>query len=161
MRISPDGIALIKSFEGCKLEAYLCPAGVPTIGWGSTLRVRMGDKITQTEADRRVLDELARYEFAVEDAIARPPGVAAAKPTQNQFDAMVSLCYNIGPGHFRTSSVIRRFVQGDITGAAQAFLMWNKGRAEDGTLKVLPGLVKRRKAELAMFLGVQSTSENA
>jgi lysozyme len=156
MRTSLAGIALIKRFEGCRLEAYLCPADVPTIGYGSTFGVRMGDRITQEEAERRLRDDLVKFECAVEDALSVPVGSPAPKVTQNQFDAMVSLCYNIGPGNFRTSSVIRRFVRGDIAGAADAFLMWNKAGGQ-----ILPGLVKRRKAEVELFLGVQSMPEGA
>lgn len=156
MTTSTAGINLIKQFEGCKLEAYLCPAKVPTIGYGSTFGVRMGDRITQEEAERRLRKDLVKFECIVEDALTVPA-------SQNQFDAMVSLCYNIGPGNpklnmpgFLTSSVLRRFLAGDIAGAADAFLMWNKGGG-----RVLPGLVRRRKAERELFLSEAPRKENA
>lgn len=146
MHVSENGLALIKRFEGCKLDAYLCPAGVPTIGYGATSGVKLGDSITQEEADKRLTLELQEYEKYVMDALNTPPG-AVEDPTQPQFDAMVSLCYNIGPGHFRSSSVVRRFLMGDIEGAANAFCMWVKGGG-----KTLPGLVNRRQAEKELFL---------
>lgn len=151
MQTSPAGIALIKEFEGCRLEAYLCPAGVPTIGYGSTFGVQIGDKITQDDAERRLRMDLIKFEMEVEDALSLPPGSPARPVTQNQFDALVSLCYNIGPPRFRASTVIRKFCAGDIPGAAQAFLLWTKAGGKD-----IPGLVRRRKAEVALFLGVQS-----
>lgn len=153
MRISTEGLNnLIKRFESCRLDAYICPAGIPTIGWGATRGVKLGDKITQQQADDRLRNEVQEYEKSVDDALMTPPG-AAQDPTQHQFDAMVSLCYNIGQGHFRSSSVVRRFLAGDIEGAADAFLMWNKGGG-----KALPELVTRRKAEKDWFLSKGETS---
>ncbi len=96
MQISSAGINLLKRFEGCRLQAYLDSVNVPTIGYGSTKGVKMGDSITQDEAERRLrVDDLPVYEKAVND-ICGPIGTAPI-PTQEQFDAMVSLCYNVGP----------------------------------------------------------------
>lgn len=141
MKTSPEGIALIKRFEGCRLEAYICPANVWTIGYGHTgADVVKGLKITQETADILLRRDLFKFEAAVERA--------AGPAYQNQFDAMVSLCYNIGPAAFAKSSVARLHKNGQYASAAQAFLLWNKGGG-----KVLPGLVKRRTAERNLYLG--------
>ncbi len=145
MKTSKAGIELIKRWEGSKLTAYRCPAGVWTIGYGHTSaagepRVTEGMKISASEAERILAQDLATYEQAVDKAITRPM-------TQPQFDAMVSLCYNIGQGAFAGSSVARRFNEGNISGAADAFLMWTKAGGKE-----LQGLVNRRKDERAFFL---------
>jgi lysozyme len=141
MKTSPEGIALIKRFEGCRLEAYLCPANVWTIGYGHTgADVVKGLKVSQETADILLRRDLLKFEAAVERA--------AGPAYQNQFDAMVSLCYNIGPTAFAKSSVARLHKNGQYANAAQAFLLWNKGGG-----KVLPGLVKRRNAERNLYLG--------
>lgn len=148
MKTSRDGIDLIKRWEGCKLTAYPDPGtgGEPwTIGYGHTSaagdpKVYKGLKITQQEADDILVRDLVKYESAVQKALTR-------SATQPQFDAMVSLTYNIGPGSFAKSSVVKKFNKGDIPGAADAFLLWNKAGG-----KVMQGLVNRREAERAMFL---------
>ena len=145
MKTSRTGIDLIRKWEGCRLAAYRCPAGVWTIGYGHTSMagpptVTAGLKITQQEADDILVRDLVKYEAAVDRALTR-------SPTQPQFDACVSLCYNIGQGAFAGSSVARKFNAGDISGAADAFLLWNKAGG-----KVLPGLEARRADERRMFL---------
>jgi lysozyme len=145
MKTSAVGIALIKRFEGLRLEAYYCPAGVLTIGYGHTSAagapiVKKGMKISEVEADRILTRDLQKYEDAVLKAL-------KTKPNQNQFDAMVSLCYNIGTTGFSKSSVVKRFNEGNIQSSAAAFKLWNKA---DG--RVLEGLVRRRKAESELFM---------
>jgi lysozyme len=145
MKISREGLALIKRWEGCRLEAYQDSVGVWTIGYGITTNaglgvIKKGMRITQAQADDMLLAALAKYEKTVQDSFKR-------NPTQAQYDAAVSLCYNIGQAGFAKSSVVRRFNSGDITGAADAFLMWNKAGG-----KVLTGLQNRRKDERAHFL---------
>ena len=141
MKISIEGISLIKQFEGCELTSYLCPANIWTIGWGhSGTDVVKGMTITQATADILLRQDLGKFE----DAVTKYAGPAY----QNQFDAMVSLCYNIGPGNFRGSSVARLHKNGQYTAAATAFLLWNKAGG-----KILQGLVKRRKAERNLYLG--------
>lgn len=148
MKTSRTGIDLIKRWEGCRLTAYPDPGtgGDPwTIGYGLTsaagiITVKKGLTITQQQADDYLVQSLVKYEAAVSKALTR-------SATQPQFDAMVSLCYNIGPGAFAGSSVVRRFNSGDIPGAADAFLMWNKAGG-----KVLPGLEARRADERKLFL---------
>lgn len=158
MRLSPAGLNLLKSFEGCRLTAYRDSVGVWTVGYGSTKGVQAGHCISQDEAERRLReDDLPQFEKAVND-VCGPLG-DCPRPNQNQFDAMVCLAYNIGAAAFSGSSVARRFRQGNIEGAADAFLMWNKGRV-NGKLTVLQGLANRRAAERALFLktpAVQST----
>lgn len=145
MKISRTGIDLIKKWEGCRLTSYLCSAGVWTIGYGLTsaagiIPVKPGMKITQEQADEYLVASLVKYEAAVQKALRR-------SPNQNQFDACVSLCFNIGPGAFAGSSIVRRFNEGDARGAADAFRLWNKAGG-----KVLQGLVNRREDERALFL---------
>lgn len=152
MKTSPAGISLIKRFEGCRLYAYQDIVGIWTIGYGDTLNVSEGMTITLDEAERRLDDRLER-EFE--------PGVMAAigdvPTTQNQFDAMVSLAWNVGvgrprtdphgPAGFKGSSVARHHKLGDYAAAADAFLLWNHagGRVNDA-------LRKRRSEERALYL---------
>lgn len=132
---------IIKQFEGCKLTAYLCPAGVPTIGWGSTgPDIKLGMTWTQEQADERLERDVKRFYDGVVQLV-------TAKATPNQTAACTSLSYNIGLGNFRASTVLRKLNEGDIAAAADAFRMWNKGGG-----KVLPGLVARREAERTLFL---------
>lgn len=137
--IGPEGLALIKRFEGLKLTAYLCPARVWTIGYGSTgPHVRPGLTISQEAAEKLLRDDLDRFE----DAVAK----AAPHAPQPMYDAMVSLAFNIGIGGFLKSSVLRLHLAGDHRRAAEAFGLWNKA---DG--KILPGLVTRRAAEANLY----------
>lgn len=146
MRLLPQqAIDLICEFEGLELTAYLCPAGVWTIGYGHTSAagdpvVRQGMTITQEEAEIILRQDLYKYKKAVMSAV-------KVKMTDNQFGAFTSLCYNIGPGAFRKSTAVRRFNAGDVAGAAEALTWFNKSRG-----KVLRGLVRRREAERALFL---------
>lgn len=144
MKTSLEGIDLIKRFEGLRLTAYRCPAGIPTIGYGQTgPDIKLGMTITEAQAEALLANALVKYEQAVEKY--------AGKAHQNQFDAMVSLCYNIGVGNFSKSSVARLHKSGQYTGAASAFLLWNKAGG-----KILAGLVTRRKAERNLYLGEAS-----
>lgn len=145
MRTSKAGIDLIKRFEGLRTTAYRDAVGVWTIGYGHTAAAgeptpRQGMMISEAEAETILRRDLRQYEDAVTKACKRTPN-------RNQFDAFVSLCFNIGPGGFRRSSAVRKFNAGDDAGAADAFLLWNKAGG-----KVLKGLVRRREAERALFL---------
>ena len=141
MNVNPAGLALIQHFEGCRLTAYRDAGGVWTIGYGSTgPHVRPGLRITAERAERLLLQDVYRFELAVNQALAGVP------VTQNQFSAMVSLAFNIGSGAFRRSTVLKQHRAGRYRLAAAAFLLWVKvGR------KTLPGLVRRRRAELALY----------
>ena len=139
MKVNQAGIDLIKRFEGVKLRAYKCPAGVWTVGVGSTRDVHAGMVITQTEADERLREDLQDAEAAVERLV-------KVQLTDNEFSALVSLVFNIGSGAFSHSTLLRMLNSGDRKGAALQFKRWNRGGG-----KVLPGLVKRRAAETALF----------
>lgn len=130
----------IKQWEGLKLEAYQDSGGVWTIGFGHTKGVKPGQKISLEEAKRLLEEDL---EWAVETV---NKGVTR-EINQNQFDALVSLCYNIGATAFLKSTTLKRFNNGDLQGAAIAITWWNKvGK------KVVQGLVNRREAERNLFL---------
>lgn len=139
MKTNSAGIALIQSFEDCKLKAYLCPANVWTIGWGTTKGVKPGQTITQAQADKLFADDLVIYETAVSKAVKVPL-------TGNQFSALVSLTYNIGAGAFAKSTLVKRLNARDYAGAQAQFAAWKKGGG-----KTLAGLVRRRAAEAKLF----------
>ncbi|MGK2911215.1 MAG: lysozyme [Sphingobium sp.] len=127
------------AFEGERLKAYVCPAGVLTIGVGSTgPHVKRGMTITHEQSQQLLSKDLVRFEKAVN----RLGGM-----TQSQFDAMVSLAFNIGEGAFAKSTLVRKHLARDFAGAAAEFSKWNKGGG-----KVLAGLVKRRAAEAKLYL---------
>lgn len=141
MRTSQKGIDLIKKFEGCRLEAYKCPAGIWTIGYGHTKGVQNGQKITQAQAEEFLIEDLKVYEKAVESCVKVPL-------SQNQFDALVSFCYNCGSGALKTSTLLRLLNEGKYSEAGEQFLRWNKAGG-----RVLAGLTRRREEEREMFLG--------
>lgn len=141
---SRNGLGLIKQFEGCELSAYLCPAKVPTIGWGFTAwngkKVQLGQKITQAEADAVLLKEYDGYEAKVRALVKVP--VSA-----NQLGALVSFAFNVGVGALRSSTLLKMLNAGNYAGAAGQFARWNRAGG-----KVLKGLVTRRAAEAALFV---------
>lgn len=141
MKLSTNGLNLLKDFEGFRDKAYIpVPGDVPTIGFGFTEGVSMGDTMTLEEGLARLRLEVVPYERAVEQA-------CELSPNQNQFDAMVLLCYNIGVGGFKRSSVLRAHNAGDPQAASRAFGLWNKSGG-----KVYAGLTRRRAAEAALYL---------
>lgn len=146
MRASENCLAIIKEFEGFKARPYRCPAGVWTIGYGSTWYPdgravgQFDDAITEDEAGALVLATLGQYERAVSEAVTVPL-------EQHEFDALVDFTYNCGVGNFRGSTLLRKLNAGDREGAAAEFGKWVRGGG-----KVLPGLVRRRKAEADLFL---------
>ena len=143
MTTSPAGRKLVASFEGYAPGAYLDQRGVRTLGVGHTLGVKMGDICTQAQADAWLEEDLATAEGAVNRL------VPASVLNQNRFDALVDFCYNEGEGHLAESTVLKRLVQKppDFLAAAEAFQMWNLIAG-----KVSPGLMRRRQAEMALFL---------
>lgn len=145
MQTNADGLNLIKTYEGLRLKAYKDPVGIWTIGYGHTSmagdpEVKEGMTITKEVAEAILKRDLQKYEKAVDDAV-------TVELTANQFAACVSLCYNVGPGNFSKSSVVRFINQGRFSDAADAFALWNRAGG-----KILPGLVKRRAAEAALFV---------
>jgi lysozyme len=140
MRTSEKGTALMAEYEGCELTAYKCPAGVWTIGRGHT-PAKPGQTITQLEADELFRLDIEDREPALEKLLDGAP------TTQGQWDAMMSLLYNIGEGNFAGSTVLKRHKLKNYMGAANAFGMWVRGGG-----KILPGLVRRREAERKLYL---------
>lgn len=140
MKTGADGLKLIKEFEGCKLEAYVCPAGILTIGYGHTgVDVTKGLKISQERADQLLVSDLTRFEDVVNASVTVPI-------TQSMFDALVSFSFNCGVQAFKESTLLRLLNTKDYNGAAAQFDRWVKG--PNGPL---PGLVRRRDAEEALF----------
>ncbi|HHV09247.1 MAG TPA: lysozyme [Clostridiales bacterium] len=150
MRTDTKGIKLIEKFEGCKLKAYKCPAGVWTIGIGHTgtvlgKKVGPGMKITYPHAIRILNTDIKKFETYVNQYVQVPV-------TQNQFDALVSFCFNVGPGNLKKSTLLKKLNKKDYAGAAAEFPKWNKGDIDgSGTLVAIAGLTRRRKAEQELF----------
>lgn len=144
MKTSSTGRDLIRRFEGEKLTTYVCPAGVLTIGVGHTgPDVKRGSSITKEQSDALLVADLHKFEKAV-------AGAVKVSLTQNQFDACVSLAFNIGAGAFAGSTLVRLLNAGDYKGAAAQFERWTKANG-----KILTGLVRRRQAEKELFLKEQ------
>lgn len=135
MKTSKNGIELIKKFEGCRLEAYRCPAGVLTIGYGHTKNVVVGQKITEAKAEAFLKDDLVASEIKVSkyDSVYHW--------NQNEFDAMVSFCFNIG-----NITSLTKFGKRSKSEVASMIRAYNKAGG-----KVLKGLVNRRQAEYDLF----------
>lgn len=136
MKTSQHGIDLIKQFEGCRLSAYLDAVGIPTIGYGHIVGVKMGDKITQAQAEQLLKNDLVKYENGV-NALTR------YQFNQNEFDALVSFAYNLGVGNLSKLTAGQTRNKGQI---ADAMLLYNKAGGQ-----VLSGLTKRRKKERELF----------
>ncbi|NJR37505.1 MAG: lysozyme [Leptolyngbyaceae cyanobacterium CSU_1_4] len=140
-KINADGLRILKTLEGLRLEAYLDAVGVWTIGYGTTSGVVPGMRISPAEAEAFLKKDLATFEAAIANAVKVPL-------TDNQFSALVSFIYNIGETEFVRSTLIQLLNQKDYLGAADQLLRWNKGNGQE-----LPGLTRRRQAERALFLG--------
>ena len=139
MNIGQKGIDLIKHFEGCELNAYKCPAGVWTIGYGHIKGVSEGMSITQEQAEQMLLDELKEYENYINELV-------TVNLSQNQFDALVSWVYTLGPANLQSSTLLKVLNSGDYSGVPAQIERWNKAGG-----KVLEGLIRRREAESALF----------
>jgi len=140
MALGPKGEALIKGFEKLELTAYLDGGGVPTIGWGHTRGVALGDTCTEAQAEEYFQSDVAPVVAALNRCL-------TAFVTQNQFDAMCSLAFNIGVGAFEGSTLLR-YVNAHKPAAVVGgeFLRWNKDNG-----KIVLGLVRRRKAESDLY----------
>ena len=141
MNVSDRGVDLIARYEGCRLEAYRCAAGVWTIGYGHTQGVKPGDTLPSKEAAKELLKEdVKKYSGYVKRSMEN--GTITFPLNQNQFDALTSFCYNCGNGN------LQKLVAGrDAATVAEKMVLYNKGGG-----KVLPGLVRRREEERALFL---------
>jgi len=147
MKISENGLKLIKKFEGLSLKPYLCSAGIPTIGFGNTFyenmkKVTLQDEtITEERADS-LFNFLVTTNFV--NVVNR---LVIVDINQNQFDALVSFVYNLGSGNFEKSTLLKKVNQEDFIGASLEFEKWNRASG-----KVLNGLTKRRLSEKELFL---------
>ena len=139
MKTNQAGVDLIKHFEGCRLEAYVCPAGKLTIGYGTTRGVTSGMKITEAIAEKFLKEDLEKFGLQL--------NTLRLHLTDNQFSALVSFIYNVGFGNF-SNSTLRKKVQTNHNDPVirNEFLRWNKGGG-----KVLPGLIARRQAESDLY----------
>lgn len=147
MKISENGLNLIKKFEGLSLKPYLCSAGIPTIGWGNTFYENMKRVTLQDEA---ITEERANslFNFLVTTNYVNVVNrLVIVDINQNQFDALVSFVYNLGSGNFEKSTLLKKVNQSDFIGASLEFEKWNKAGG-----KVLNGLTKRRLSEKKLFL---------
>jgi lysozyme len=144
LRTSAGGLELIKSFEGFRAAATRLPDGRWTIGYGHVRTAREGLTISPKDAEDLLVYDLK----PVEDAIV---AMTYAPLNQNQFDALVSLAFNISPGQFRDSDVLRNLNAGDFLSAAAGFDLWRKARIH-GRVMIVDALVRRRAAEKALFL---------
>lgn len=141
MHISETGLALIRQFEGLRLAAYRCPAGIATIGYGSTAGVQMGQTITAERAEELLREDVRQFEAAVSRLVKVPLN-------QGQFDSLTSFAFNLGAKSLEQSTLLRLLNAGDYSGAAAQFDRWVYASG-----KKLSGLVKRRAAERALFEG--------
>jgi lysozyme len=145
MKLNQAGIDLMHQFEGLKLDAYLCPANIPTIGYGNTYyedgkKVKIGDKITKERADNLFL-------AIAEDFAKRVRTLLKKDLTENQFSALVSFAYNIGVANLNKSTLLKKVNVNPSDSTINAeFLKWNKAGG-----KVLAGLTRRREAESKLY----------
>ena len=141
--VSAASLVAIATYEGYRGNAYQDSVGVPTIGFGETAGVKMGDKTTPERALVQLLASTEKHADAIRACITVPL-------YQHEFDAYVSLAYNIGTGAFCRSTLVRKLNAKDYAGACEEIRRWNKAGG-----KVLPGLVKRREAEYKMCMGLK------
>ena len=149
MRISEKGLNLIKKYEGFSSKPYMCPANVPTIGYGSTYypngtKVKISDDEISEEEATQILEYIAQKDFG--SAVNK---FVIVDLTQNQFDALVSFAYNIGRTAFENSTLLKLLNRGEYEAAAEQFEKWNKSGG-----RVLSGLTKRRFDEQKLFLSL-------
>lgn len=145
MKLDKKGYDLIRKHEGLRLKAYLCPAKIPTIGYGNTFyedgsKVKIGDEITKERADK--LFEIIADDFA--DKVFK---ITKAKLTQNQFNAIVSFAYNVGLTNYRNSTLLKKVLFNPNSKDVEIqFMRWTKAKGVE-----LTGLVNRRKDEIKLY----------
>ena len=149
MKMSADGLALVKEFEGLRLKAYKCPALVWTIGYGHTSSagapiVTSDLEITRDEAEEVLKRDMGQYEDGVRKLVTI--GI-----TQGQFDALVDFAYNAGVGALQKSTLLKRVNAGKFDEVPAEFMKWTKGGGKE-----LPGLVRRRRAEVKLWRGMDT-----
>ena len=141
MKISEEGISLIKHYEGCRLESYQDSVGIWTIGYGTIKGVKEGDQINQDEAEHLLEEEMPEYEGYINDMVEVPL-------QQNQFDALCSWVFNLGPNNLKSSTLLAVLNQGKYKDVPEQIIRWNKAGG-----KILEGLKKRRASESLLFQG--------
>ena len=139
MKISLEGLSLIKKFEGCRLKAYYCSGGVLTIGYGHTGGVKESDTITQEEAEKLLRGDIFKFEEYVQDSV-------KVDLDQSQFDALVAWTFNLGPGNLRESTMLKKLNNQEYESVPFEMRRWNKAGG-----KTLDGLIRRREAESLLF----------
>ena len=144
--ITSGSLSVLMHYEGIKTKAYLDEAGVPTICYGHTTHVSMGDIATPEQCEQYLKDDLKPAQAAVARLV-------RVQLTQSQFDALTIFVFNVGSGNFQTSTMLRKINAGDMVGASQEFRRWNMLRdARTGQLRVSKGLINRREAEYQLFI---------
>ena len=143
--ISEEGKALIKKFEGCELQSYLCSASKLTIGYGHTGTTKEGMEITQEEAEGLLDQDLEQFESIVNSAVEVPLD-------QCEFDALVAWTFNLGGGNLRASTMLKVLNDNKKNEVPAQMRRWNKATV-NGEKVVLPGLERRREAEALLFQG--------
>ena len=149
MIVSKNCVNLIKKYEGCKLESYLCPASIPTIGFGSTMwpdgkKVKLGEKINLEKAEKLLEWELKNKSIVLH----------GLNINQNQADSILCFVYNIGIGNFNKSTLLKKIkANPDDPTIRDEFMKWTKSTIK-GVLTILPGLVERRKAEADLYFKI-------
>ena len=141
MKMSQEGLSLIKKFEGCEYNAYKCAADVLTIGYGHTKDVKEGDLVTQEEADALLEKDVEIFEEIVLKSVEVPL-------SQYQFDALVSWTFNLGGGNLNASTMLKVLNKGEYEDVPAQIKRWNKAKGQ-----VLDGLTRRREAEALLFEG--------
>ena len=141
MKISPEGIALIKKFEGCELNSYQCSANVWTIGYGHTKEVEENNSCSLEEAEEILVADLEEFEEWVEKLV-------TVEMAQNEFDALVAWTFNLGPTNLRTSTLLERLNDRKFEDVPSEMKRWNRAGGV-----VVDGLVRRREAEALLFKG--------
>lgn len=140
MEFSQKGLEFTMKHEGLRLQAYRDTGGVPTVGYGHTKGVKMGDVITKEQAEQFLRDDVYQAVMYVNNLVKVHLG-------QNQFDALVDFVFNVGPEQFRTSTLLKLLNTGDYIAASKQFARW---RYDNG--KEIAGLIARRKDETELFL---------
>jgi lysozyme len=141
MKTSAEGVALIKKFEGCKLDSYLCSGDVWTFGYGHTRGVKEGSSCTQEQAEEMLVEDLFEFEKYVHKFV-------NVSLDQNQFDALVSWTFNLGPTNLKESTLLKKINVQDFSAVPTEIKRWNRAGGE-----VVQGLVRRREAEALLWQG--------
>lgn len=142
MQVTNQAIELIKHFEGFRANTYRCPAGILTIGYGHTGKyAKPGTTVTVEQASRILLEDVKKFELGVSTLL------VGHTVKQARFDALVCFAFNVGLANLAKSTLLKKYKAGDINGAAQEFLRWDKANG-----KQLSGLTRRRQIEMHLFI---------